>query len=387
MRCLKGNPFIKEAISPLDISGRRKEIYELTSPLDNVIAGRNMVIEVYGPAGIGKTLFLKRARVIAEKSRCLAVYIRIHGKEQLRSIVKKMLEETVEGCTALIAQKIIPLRLEKFLKEYDARVRKRLGSNKFSPEDVKKRSSLLEHAREAYSASRHFVNEAGAVYNKIRESVRALVFLLDDLDKGLVVRKSYETIARMSEDLENAHVPCLFVISSSSKQLVEEGYRRIELTGLSEHDIRELIERLLKPTKIKIGEECLKELIADSEGNPTILLTACRVLFDKLSEKEKLITKGHYLANRSAIINALGDEIFDEGYGLASPAERMILKLMATGETMHVSDIAKKMKKPLNTVTRLVLRLVESGNLVRAKRGQYRIFNRLYGKYISKQAS
>lgn len=361
---MRGNPFLKEAMTSSDILGRKKEIYELTGFMDNAIIGRNMLVEVIGPAGIGKTMFLKKINELAEKSKCLCAHIRIQKKERKEKIMKRILEQIFESAVEGIAEKSIPFKLERFFGEYSIELRKKIDAKEISLEEI--------------------VDELSKAYNKIKESTRALVFLLDDIETGLQVNEIHSMIEQLSEKLKELRVPSLFVLSSSYS-IANERYRKIMLEPLTEHEMHELVEKLLKPTKIKSGEEFMRELITDCGGNPTILLTTCWVIFDRLGERDRLITKGHYLASHSAIINRLGQEMFDEIYQSTSPSEKEILRAISRESSMRIIEIAKKTKKPINVVTRLVLRLVESGSLTKIKRGEYQVFNKLYGKYIQKQ--
>jgi hypothetical protein len=356
---MKQNPFIKDTIDQADIVGRKDELAAIANAIDSTIGGMNILLAIIGPKGVGKTMLLRRAQLIANRSKCLSVYIRMRRRENVANFTKRLLEETIERCIDAVSQKILPLRFEKF----------------FSNDALIAKSRITEQ-----NAVEEFSNTIATIYNKIKNSLNALVFLIDDFDKG--DGENATVLSKISSQLEKNKVRCLFIVSTTSQFFINEHYKIIEVKGLTEHEMRELINKLLQQTKIKIGEECMKSLIDDSEGNPAVLLTACWVLFNRVSEKEKLITKGHYIANRSAMMAALGMEIFDEIYENTSLTEREILKLMASEESMRVSEISKKMRKPLGVITRLILRLMKSGNVVRLERGRYKIFNRLYGKYL-----
>ena len=51
-------------------------------------------------------------------------------------------------------------------------------------------------------------------------------------------------------------------------------------------------------------------------------------------------------------------------------------------EGAHVSDVAKAIGKPLGPVTALMKRLLDRGAVVKMDRGKYRIFSRLYARYV-----
>ncbi len=366
---MKNNPFIKESIEVSEMIGRKDEIWEITAAIDNAINGKPSLLVLTGARGIGKTFLLQRAEKIAARSRCLSVYLHVQRKEKSQYILKRLLEEMYDNLKNMLSQKIIPLRFERVIPTYR--------------EEIKNRN-FKENATE------EFLKYIKNVCSKIKENVNGIAFFIDNIENSADRLNFFEVLIKICEIFEKQKIPCLFVLSASSPvatidvKETKEAFRIIKLIGLTEHESRELIEKLLKDTKITIGEECIKSIIEDCEGYPAILLTVCRVLFDKIKEKEKQITKGHYLANSNAIIKELSREVFDSLYEQTSLTEREILKIIAydKANAMHVSAISRKMKKPLGTVTRLVLRLLESGNLIRIERGKYKIFNRLYGKYV-----
>src|SRR5262249_37600041 len=133
-----------------------------------------------------------------------------------------------------------------------------------------------------------------------------------------------------------------------------------------------------------MGDECLSSIIADSGGNPRLINSVCRHIYEKLRDNEKIITKGHYLGYMQYIMSMLSREWFGRMYQETPAAERVILDELAREEGgMHVSDIAKKLGKPLGPVTALTGRLMDSGQIAKVDRGKYRIFAKLYAKYIS----
>jgi predicted transcriptional regulator len=106
-------------------------------------------------------------------------------------------------------------------------------------------------------------------------------------------------------------------------------------------------------------------------------------MYEKLGDKEKVITKGHYLNYLPQAMELLANEWFGRVYNEIPNAERDVLKVLAREfEGMKISEIAKKLRKPLGPVSALVRRLVDGGQVVKVERGHYRIFCMLYGKYV-----
>jgi hypothetical protein len=135
-----------------------------------------------------------------------------------------------------------------------------------------------------------------------------------------------------------------------------------------------------------MGEECLNTMMADTQGNPRLLKTVCRLVYERLRDNERVISKGHYLAYLPFIMSMLAREWFGRMYQEIPPGERAILHALAAEEGgAHVSDVAKSLKRPLGPTTALMKRLLDRGQVVRLDRGKYRVFARLYAKYVEQR--
>jgi hypothetical protein len=162
--------------------------------------------------------------------------------------------------------------------------------------------------------------------------------------------------------------------------------RRMELGPFGEHEAREVVEKALKKGPPKMGEECLLSVLADTGGNPRLFKAVCFIIYDRLRDNEKIISKGHYLAYLPQIMGSLSRDWFGAMYQETPASERAVLKALASGdEGMHVSDIAKRLRKPLGPITALVGRLRGRGQVVRIDRGRYRVFSKLYGRYVAQR--
>jgi hypothetical protein len=165
-----------------------------------------------------------------------------------------------------------------------------------------------------------------------------------------------------------------------------ENANLLELRTLDSHEAGEMVERALGKGPPKMGEECMNSIMADTQGNPRLFKTVCRLVYERLRDNERVISKGHYLAYLPYIMSMLGREWFGRLYQETPASERAILAVLAKNEDgMHVSDIAKTLKKPLGPTTALMKRLLDSGQVVKLDRGKYRIFARLYAKYVSQR--
>ena len=302
---------------------------------------------VTGMPGIGKSTLLKNFAIEAQKTRLFTIYVKAGKGEHLQSLIERMAHES-----ALII---------------------------VSEESRTKKSSVLSKAK-----------SLDAIVEGIRRLVigRSVVilFIIDDADLIREQEKISEKISLVLSRMQ--HIG--FVLSGTNQIAVPmpEKFRTIKLRPFGEHEVAEFVNDALKKESLKIGDACTKAIMTDSEGNPRVIATICWVLYDKLKENEKIITKGHYLASFPVIMSMLARDFFDMLYEQVPEAERKVLAEFAKEcRVMHISDAAKKMKKRLGVVTTLAMRLVKRGALIRTERGQYIVFTKLFGKYVMERMS
>jgi len=328
-----------------ELIGRKEEINLFNSYLSSTIAGQPVFMLVIGTKGMGKTSLLRSFQIIAEKNRALAVLFRAHKSDEIKRLIEE-LQDTIN---------------------------EKISLNLLS----KKYVGLLNRPK----INQAELGKFEAIYENLKKEIPAIVFLIDDISQ--LTQGSLKDLIDIFSKLSDKKIPYMLVLSATGDlHLAKELFRPVYVSQINERDIKELIETALAPRKLKMGDECLHAIIDDSQGHPFVLLTICWTIYDKIKENEKVISKGHYIAYLPTIMHNLARELFDDLYEETSQGERAVLRAFANGEA-SVSNIAAQLNKPLNTVTTLVLRLAKSGNLTKIARGRYKIFNRLYGKYVS----
>lgn len=319
-----------------DIAGRKEELRAFDALLGQVSAGQNALLMINGGPGTGKTLLLRHFSNAAEKAGLLALYVKAEKRESGGELFERLHQE------------------------------------------------MLLHAGQA---SKEKIDTIGKLISAIergpgRKSFGAVV-MIDDIDR---LGKSGETfsgliaVARAKPGRTG-----LGVVVSSTKPLKVDA-ATLHLEPFDEQEARELVGKALGKGPPRMGEECINSIMADSNGNPRIFKSACWYIYNMLKDNEKVISKGHYLARLPAIMSMLTREWFGRLYQETPASERQILAVLAKSEEgMHVSDIAKKLGKKIGPTTALIGRLLDSGQIVRLERGKYRIFARLYAKYVTQR--
>ncbi len=347
---MKGpNPFTPYVASPLEIKGRKIEMDMFGGFLNDIASGKNRSLLVSGMRGGGKSEFLRRLQIESERIGFFSPIVNIGMDERFDSFVSKLLSGFLRYAEMSYAE------------------------NGLSNHALVSLKTQLKEGKEDFFLS--FIRSS----NRHSEG---LIIFIDDADR---LKDNEELIAFLSKYrilAQNNHLKLGFVISYTRAygSLLDFG-KQITLHALEEHEIRELVESGLKKGPPKMGEECLRSIIEESGGNPLILKTILQVIYEKLPDKEKVITQGHYLAFYPTIMGTLSRDFFDGLYQSLPGSEKEVLKAFAEeGNAAYVSDIARKIGK--RHATTLALRLVERGQLVRVDRGLYRVFTKLYGRYV-----
>jgi hypothetical protein len=219
----------------------------------------------------------------------------------------------------------------------------------------------------------------------VRKGFGAVV-LIDDLD---LLRKADGALGRIAAILKEGWGRREVAVVVSTTREMDAGAElstMVALRPFGEHEAREMVEKALKKGPPKMGDECLNSILSDSGGNPRLIKSLCRMIYERLRDNEKVITKGHYLAYLPQMMSALSREWFGRMYQETPTAERLILHALARSEDgMHVSDVARTLDRPLGPVTALTRRLLDSGQIVRVDRGKYRVFSKLYARYVNQR--
>jgi hypothetical protein len=288
-----------------------------------------------GEPGVGKTAMLKHFGHLSRKNGVLAPYVRIEKGESMEMVLDKLYHEAHSWPGIVLKSKDAPASFEELLGNVE-------------------------------SDSKHF----------------GVIFFLDDIDK---MKKAPETVSAIEDAVkktwEKGNIS--FVMSSVKDFKVQPGMKKVELKALEDYEARDLVEKALKKGPPKMGDECFNSIMNDTNGNPLLFKTVCHYIYERLRDNEKVISKGHYLAYLPYILSMLSREWFGRMYQETPSAEREILLMISKNEKgIHVSDIAKELEKPLGPVTALVKRLLDRGQIAKIDRGKYRVFSRLYGKYV-----
>jgi hypothetical protein len=334
---MKGpNPFAAVETGTDALQGRKEEFRIFKSIMDGTGSRQSVLLLVQGGPGSGKSSLLFAFKEEAERAGLLAPFSKAERGEGAGDIIDKLFQDAalLSGAPA-----------------------------KASPKDYPE----LIRAIEGMAHKRHF----GAI------------LFLDDMDSMM---KMEDQLALIMKNVGKSKVS--FVVSATREPKIEllPSAKVMAIKPLDPHEAGEMVEKALKKGPPKMGEECMNSMMADTDGNPRLLRTVCRLVYERIRDNERVITKGHYLAYLPYIMSMLSREWFGRMYQETPPGERAILHALASSEDgMHVSDVARKIGKPMGPTTALMKRLLDSGQVVKIDRGKYRVFARLYAKYVGQR--
>ncbi len=338
---MKGpNPFAQWESDASDICGRKDESRIFNGFADSAASGQGGILEVFGGPGSGKTTMLRHFQAEAERAGMMAVFVNAESGEDVKALADKAYRE-VPG---------------------------------------------PEPGRQRGAAPGGFERLVAAIGKAGKGAFGAIIFI-DNLDRMRKAPEALAELARLAKSGWGKRKVGFVVSMTAVMGTGSEVETAMVLKPFEEHEARELVERALGKGPLKMGDECLGSILADSGGNPKLIKSVCRHIYEKLRDNEKMITKGHYLGYLQYIMGMLSREWFGAMYQGTPASERQILhELSRSEEGMHVSDVATKLGKPLGPVTALTRRLLDSGQIVKVDRGKYRIFSKLYARYVSQRS-
>ena len=338
---MKNNPFLPWGM-PDKLMGRKEEQKLISGFVNDISNGRSRIMVIQGAPGTGKTTLMKIAEGESKGAKLFTALIKAGKKERETGVVRALKAELED--------------------------------------EVSARSQTGEIV---FVKARQFTQDNAGTFNQLLGLVTRvtgngnLILIIDDFDE---IQKPKDVLRGIAKSIERR--PGVgFVVSSTKRLPAPSETTVIELGGVDEHDFREYIEKTTKDTA-KMGDECQNSVYRDSGGNPRMIQLICWYLFNKAKDTDKIISRAHYSANLRGILGLLGHEWFSEQYFKASDEEKKILKRFANMGEASVTAVAKSIGKSPGPVATLILRLEERGDIVKVKRGIYKVFSPLYGKFV-----
>ncbi len=281
--------------------GRRQEMDQLKSALENALSGRGTLAMLVGEPGIGKTR-------LAEE---FAVYASLRGARVLTG-------HCFEGEVTLPYRPFIEA-FQQYIKDRpDAELRGELGTG--APEVAKLVSEVRQRFPDIPQAQ---PLEADEERLRLHESIASflgnasqstpIVLVLDDIhwaDKPSLLMMRYLARAIVGQrililgayrDVELDRTHPLAEVMAKLRQ--ETQYRRVLIRGLPESDVLGLLESVESSEETAAGRQALAAaLYQETEGNPFFI----REVLTHLIEEGKLVHEGGHWRSHVSTVEELG---------------------------------------------------------------------------------
>jgi len=197
------NPFNPGSpVDPNDFIGRMQEIESFRHKLRQTSEGSLASMSVVGGYGIGKTSFLHKCKIIAEKDNALTIYFSLNELDSLdRSYLSKILIERLKE----------KVREEVILKRISFAIFDSLKKIKLKTPSDFEVSYINEDSEKSFP---NLHSTLSAVWGELKQNKKAIVFLIDEA--GVLEKNKADLILYLRAVLEHLQInknPIMMVLS------------------------------------------------------------------------------------------------------------------------------------------------------------------------------
>jgi|SRR3989344_1713114 len=366
-------------VDPNDFIGRAQELENFQHKLRQTSEGSLASISVAGGYGIGKTSFLHKCKKISEDYNALTVYFSLN---ELSTIDKVSLSKAIlERLKEKVREETILKRLSGSIFEALKRIKMVAGNIELSYNGDNEKAFPNLHAA------------LSATWNELKKSKKAIVFLIDEA--GVLEKNKAELIMYLRailEQLQTERVPVMIVLggkfitsasSGSGFSPIVRTFPPAILDNFSRAESDQFIKRKLNQTQINISEDALNKIYQVTEGHPFITSSYMGSVYLKRSPQEKEIKSIHLTAADIDFVRRTLAPFFSRFYDNVGKNSRKILQCIASdgGETSMLK-LTQSLGKENYQISPYIAKLTQDGAIIRKERGEYKLFHKLFSKYI-----
>lgn len=380
-----GNPFAPmTGIEPTVFGGRNKELEFFEQRLDRAIySGFCEHFLVLGEWGIGKSTLLKEYKKICQSRGHLASYVALEALKPNTKLLDAA-RSIVEGILRTLPYSVSQFR--RLLDLFDS-----FGINIFG-------TGLEFTTKKELSAQTFLHDTLLSLWKDLEGETGVFTILLDDLDNFMAVPEIVTTFKQtlLLDSIRSTKI--VVGIASRLKSwndltsiemhqpLSRFFLSRVELSPLTEKELRETITKSLVGTGVSFSEDIIKKVWIYTDGHPFKMQILCYHLFNnQLSRK---VEDNVWEKSLHASLNDMGIVIFNSWFNKTSDKEAKILRIIADSETpksiKEVSKVIEENKVSVSSknTAKYLQRLVEKNLIRRTKRGFYMISDQMFREFI-----
>jgi Holliday junction resolvasome RuvABC ATP-dependent DNA helicase subunit len=158
-----------------------------------------------------------------------------------------------------------------------------------------------------------------------------------------------------------------------------------KLEPFNEKEIKTYIEKKLKTVDLTIDDEAIRSITTRSEGHPYVLVSMCYIIFDSLTDNERVISEDVISRAYPKIYYELAKDFFSPMYHPLTPKAKSVLYKIA----FNLKDLDFSFREACiwtemerNIVSPYIQELLRKGILNKPERGQYQVFHKLFLDYV-----
>lgn len=383
------NPFTPRAgQEPKVFLGRDREIETFLKQLGKTRLKKYDHFVVIGGWGVGKTTLLKEFRKTAQAQKVITSFVSIHefAAKDLLSPVVHLLSQIPRNLPIKFA------RLKRFANYLQ-------GVGITFPV-VGGGIEFAEKRKFHGDPQVLLLDGMLKLWRELKKEMDALVVFLDDVQNYGSVPEFLGLLKNvLSEDDIAGKTGYLFVLSAT-----EDGWSKfleknhpigryfipiLRIENLSKKDTLLIIDAVLKGTGVEF-ENSVKEAVYEyTEGHPFQMQVLCSYLFD--SQLKGKVGSAQLEGSLVRSLDELGPILLDPLLKLASEQEKTILEAMSAKYRIYSFDelvgLAKGSPNRISkgTLAAALARLTNKGILLKTERGKYRMVNRMFSEFLSRQ--
>ncbi|EON25009.1 hypothetical protein CF8_0908 [Nocardioides sp. CF8] len=377
------DPYTPGSASPAYLSGRGHElavIDELAARVRSLGRSGGPLLAFYGPRGTGKTSLLRHAQAEAHRAGMFTAWVTGRGDASMVDALAKSLNRAVG--TASLGEKANGLlhRIDQVQVEFGlpgAKVGAQFASKTKAADVV---HDLLEDtARFARNHKHHglllFVDE---FHEASVEDRKSLLIALQEFDG--------DSISPTPVGIVAAGLPSIHAAITEAATFGERT-RFIEVKGLTPAAAAEALRLPAERLGVDWDDHAIAAAVELAHTYPykVQIVGSCTWNFARPAANS-VITEGHVRGATDDIEDRM-DELYRTRWAAASPAHRRILQAIAAGggDTATRDQIAARVGKSTNDLSRPRDELIERGLIAPSGRGQVTYTIPGFGAYIRRR--
>lgn len=362
-------------IEPRYLAGRDEFVELFTKSLKSFENGlpRNTVVS--GLRGTGKTVLLRRFKIITESREWLTVE---------REFNERFSEEEAftEALVGDIVSKATEVSLVQKAKQFGKKVGGALKPEEltaygisYKPYYKGKKQLLEDHLKEMLVKNWGIFKKAGK---------KGIVFLYDEFHtvRDVKEKKSFplaSLLGAISYAQRNGcryylcigGLPIIMVNLKSAKTYTERMFESREVANLKPTEAEQAIINTLKNSEYEFDQDLVNKIVSETRGYPYFIQFYGYFIIENSSKKK--LTLSDFVKIREKLLKELDASFFVDRLNLASGSEKKILFAMAKiGESdIETGKIKSMSKMEKHVMLGLMSRLIEKGLIHRSDRGKY----------------